>query len=314
MKVSHLNALRALEAVLRLGSFRAAADEIGVTTAAIGQQIRSLEDVVGQKLFERHATGARPIPLLLKSAPKLNGAFRDLSDVLHDLNARNAPKRVAVTMTVAIAESWLPAQLPSFFREVQDVDLRLEASRDMVDLRDQVFDFAIRHIGDHDHDFDSITLFPSFVAPVCTPGFADRYPLGPDIRSLAGVPLAHNSIETSDPDWANWPEWCARFDVDLPKNVGKQSVSGGAGGLTLVSTGVAMGLSALIDSFAALQKGDLVAPFGKQKIVRTAYSYKLLWMRGRRLTPIQKQFRDWIADRAAQQRAELAAWLDAADR
>ena len=49
MRVTHLNGLRALEATLRGGSFRAAADELGVTTAAIGHQIRGLEHFLGRE-------------------------------------------------------------------------------------------------------------------------------------------------------------------------------------------------------------------------------------------------------------------------
>ena len=44
MRVTHLNGLKALEVTLRTGSFRAAADELGVTAAAVGQQIRTLEN------------------------------------------------------------------------------------------------------------------------------------------------------------------------------------------------------------------------------------------------------------------------------
>ena len=60
MKTSHLNALRALEAALRTGSFRSAADDLGVTTAAVGQQIRGLEEYVGRQLFIRKPSGAVP--------------------------------------------------------------------------------------------------------------------------------------------------------------------------------------------------------------------------------------------------------------
>ena len=62
MKLSHLNGLRALEATLRKGTFSAAAKELGVTVAAIGQQLRNLEEYLGVTLFERlpRAPGRRP--------------------------------------------------------------------------------------------------------------------------------------------------------------------------------------------------------------------------------------------------------------
>ena len=49
-----LNALRAFEAAARHLSFAAAAEEIGVSAAAISQQIRKLEDYLGKQVFLRH--------------------------------------------------------------------------------------------------------------------------------------------------------------------------------------------------------------------------------------------------------------------
>ena len=58
MRVSHLNGLKALEATLRTGSFRAAADELGVTPAAVGQQVRTLESFLERQLLIRSTRGA----------------------------------------------------------------------------------------------------------------------------------------------------------------------------------------------------------------------------------------------------------------
>ena len=53
----HLNALRAFEASARHQSFSAAAAELNVSPAAVGQLVRTLEDWVGAPLFHRHTAG-----------------------------------------------------------------------------------------------------------------------------------------------------------------------------------------------------------------------------------------------------------------
>ena len=46
-----MNAVRAFEAAARLGSFKEAAAELGVTHGAVSQQIRLLEDVAGPAII-----------------------------------------------------------------------------------------------------------------------------------------------------------------------------------------------------------------------------------------------------------------------
>ena len=74
--------MRALEAALRTGSFRSAADDLGVTTAAVGQQIRGLEEYVGHKLFVRKPSGAIPTEIAGGVAAELTAGFGSISTVL----------------------------------------------------------------------------------------------------------------------------------------------------------------------------------------------------------------------------------------
>ena len=97
MKISHLNALRALEATLRKGSFKAAADELGVTTAAIGQQIRTLEAFLNRKLFLRTNTGVQPTDSALGVQQKLATSFSTIEDVIGQLKFQSSKNRLAIT-------------------------------------------------------------------------------------------------------------------------------------------------------------------------------------------------------------------------
>jgi LysR family glycine cleavage system transcriptional activator len=141
MRVTHLNGLKALEVTLRAGSFRAAADELGVTTAAVGQQIRTLEDFLGCKLFFRTSSGAQPTDHARRIEGKLTASFSSIEDVINQLKYRQPKNRLAVTLPSSFAENWFAIRLPDFYRLNSEIDLRLDASNRMVDLIIEDFDF-----------------------------------------------------------------------------------------------------------------------------------------------------------------------------
>jgi LysR family glycine cleavage system transcriptional activator len=78
----HLNALRAFEASARHESFSAAAAELHVTPAAVGQLVRSLEERLGMPLFHRGTTGRTRLVLTeaaQRALPDIRAGFDRLS-------------------------------------------------------------------------------------------------------------------------------------------------------------------------------------------------------------------------------------------
>ena len=104
-----LSALRAFEAAARHLSFQNAAEELGVTPTAISHQVRLLEEVCGQALFQRRPrplamipAGARLFPVLRKGLDAFAGAIASLTET--------SPLRV--TTPNAFAGRWLIPRLP----------------------------------------------------------------------------------------------------------------------------------------------------------------------------------------------------------
>ena len=96
MRTPHLNGLRAFETALRTGNFTAAGRELGVTAAAVGQQIRTLEDYLGRKLFERRPTGVVPTAAALRVQDRLTAGMSILSDVVVQLSPVEVEDRVVI--------------------------------------------------------------------------------------------------------------------------------------------------------------------------------------------------------------------------
>lgn len=106
-----LNALRAFEAAARLGGFKAAARELGVSPGAITAHVKGLEARLGAALFRRHARGVTLTPLGASVLPGLSGAFDTLATAVHLLRAGAAPLRLSVATEPAVAALWLRPRL-----------------------------------------------------------------------------------------------------------------------------------------------------------------------------------------------------------
>lgn len=309
MKISHLNNLRALEAVLRTGGLRPAAAELGVTPAAVGQQIRTLEVYLGTTLLDRSANGAIPNKVATQVSDSLTRHIAGLADILAELQAPKSSNRISISMLALFAEVWFPRHLGSLFAQIPNMDLRLDMSETIVDLHSGEFDFAIRHMGVPSNDFESIALFSDQSAPVCTPKFAKRYQLGPETKSLKDVPLADVQIMSNAPVFFDMKLWCEHFDILPPDANSGMMRTQNTAGHRMTSAGLTLYLGDLVESLPDLTSGRLILPFGPTKVALGSFMSRLIWRKDMRLSPIQRNFVDWMATRATKDREAVARFL-----
>src|SRR5712671_5559029 len=140
-----LSALRAFEAAARLESFTKAAEELNVTPAAISHQIHALEEDLGVQLFRRLN---RQIELTASARvllPGLTEAFAGIRGSVRRLRAHNDTGTLTVTASPSFAAKWLVPRLHRFQEQCAEVDVRISASDDVVDLSKGDFDIAIRY-------------------------------------------------------------------------------------------------------------------------------------------------------------------------
>ena len=309
MRTSHLSALRALEAALRTGSFRSAADDLGVTTAAVGQQIRGLEEFVGCQLFIRKPSGAMPTKAAIGVASELTAGFGSISAVLERLKEPVPDNRLSVSTSLAIAEYWLTPRLPNFYAVCDQFDLRIDTTHRLVDLRSEEFDFVIRFGPKPDETLDSIFLFDGCVVPICTPEFAAKYGLSESTTSLEGVPLIHVKEETTDPGWLNWALWSEKYGLEYERKEFLPEFPRLSSGLRGAKEGLGIVLCGMVESFSALADGSMVMPFGGRSATRSEFSYRLVSLRGRARSKTQNDFKDWMAAEAETYRNEVEGLL-----
>ena len=138
-----LSAIRAFEAAARHGSFTKAAEELGMTQAAVSYQVKLLEDRVGTPLFLRQPrrvvlseAGKRLAPAVADAFQRLNVAFANLRET--DENV------LSVTAVNTVCTNWLVPRLGRFQMAHPNIAVRLEVSHRVVDFAREDFDIGIR--------------------------------------------------------------------------------------------------------------------------------------------------------------------------
>jgi LysR family glycine cleavage system transcriptional activator len=202
-----LSALRAFEAAARHMSFSKAADELHVTPAAISHQVHALEDDLGVRLFHRMNRAIELTASAQILLPGLSEAFIAIESSVRRLRAHNDTGTLTVTSSPSFAAKWLVLRLHRFQEQHPDIDVRISATDEVVDLTKGDFDVAIRYGCGKYPGLDIELLFTNEVFPACSPQLLTT---GPPLRIPADLPrhtLIHDRAVERDalvPTWQMW--------------------------------------------------------------------------------------------------------------
>jgi LysR family glycine cleavage system transcriptional activator len=130
MKRTHLplNALRVFDAAARHLSFTKAADELAVTPAAVGQQIRALEDTLGVVLFKRMTRNLELTPEAERALPALRAGFLEFEESVRILQDGQSSKVLTIAAPRDLTAKWLSARLATYAATHPDVRFVVAAS------------------------------------------------------------------------------------------------------------------------------------------------------------------------------------------
>ena len=302
-----LNYLRAFEAVARRLSFSEAAAELFVTQSAISRQIKGLEDELGAALFVR---GTRRVEMTHSGQTLLRAVEASLPKVdasVRQIRAARSRKRVSVTTFASFGSLWLLPRIEAFQREHADIDIRVSAGDAIADLDDPELDLALRYCNQVQAPAGAIRLFGEVLTPVVSRSLAERIRLGkaPPLSrpaDLAQHTLAEEDDTKTSTEYLSWRRWLTLHGQPglQPKrwlylNFTYQQVQA-----ALAGHGVALARVALV--FEALQRGELVEPFGAAGRIDSPYLYWLAIAPGSRARPEVAQFCDWVLTQAADTR------------
>lgn len=198
-----LTALRVFESAARLGTFKAAADELSVTPAAVSHRIKSLESRLGVLLFERGASGVRVTDDGERLFRTCHDALLALSRGLDAMRPGDAAERTLVlTTTPAFAAMWLIPRLGRFRRVDPHLHIKVETGNALVDLeRDARIDVAIRATSRTFPALHEIALIDEYFGAYAAPDFDV-------VRADAPLALIETAWDTPLPASVDWASWC----------------------------------------------------------------------------------------------------------
>lgn len=201
-RLSSLDLLRGFVAVGRRLNVTLAAEDLCLTQSAVSRQVHALEQQLGCKLFVREHRGVAFTPEGERLFRSADGALQQLQDVLGELRRAEERRPVTVTASVGIVGLWLLPRLAALQRAHPQLDVRLSASNQLVDLRADGIDLAMRYCSAADAPADAVHLFDETLAPVAHPRLVEE--VARDPGALARTTL----LELDDPrPWLLWRSW-----------------------------------------------------------------------------------------------------------
>jgi LysR family glycine cleavage system transcriptional activator len=255
-----LNAVRVFEAVAAHGSFSAAADALHVTTAAVSMQVKSLEDYLQVRVFQRNARnvqltaeGQSLLPFVRRGLDELELGFRTVK-------LGRSSGAVVVSLLASFLQRWLLPRIGAFHAANPTIDLQFRTSEAIVDFAREDVHVAIRFGRGTWPGVHAQKLLEEWLVPVCAPALFKRHGPLHDSASTGDYPLLHSSTEP----WSFWlsSTFGPTVGEDFWPDIGT-AFDDSATVLHAAEQGQGLALTRWSLAAASIASGRLVMPYGR---------------------------------------------------
>lgn len=300
-----LTALKAFEATARHASFSKAADELHVTTGAVSQQIKSLEDILGVKLFHRLHRGLELTEAARAALPGLSSGFAEITSAVRQIRESSDQSGLRVWSPPSFAAKWLVPRLAEFVAAHPDIDVNLAASDAMIGSGQAVEMFPADSFYQEDidvgiffgsgefADYRADHLCEVSLVPLCSP----KLVRSGKHRLRRPEDLKHHRLLHDDtayegrPDWEAWLREAGVDGVDPQRGLRFNQVAL-ALEAAIAGQGVVLAMYPLAQ--ADIGAGRLVIPF--EPALELDYAYYVVSLEANADKPAIRAFREWLLD------------------
>jgi LysR family glycine cleavage system transcriptional activator len=285
---THLKSLQALEMAIREGSLSAAARKLGITPAAVGQRIRSLENYLSTDLLLRGRSGLKPTPELERAMADLQSAFSALDRVTETLDFQRVTE-IHIVADPDWSMQWLIPRLEQFQTENPNILFCVNGAGD-VRMRLGAPDCRI----EYGPDAQGEVLYNDYLLPVGNPSLFRRIGDRTAGQSMEGLPLLHLEAQRDRDDRLGWPDWFEHYGQrqdGLDRGVHYRH---GRVAMDAVRQSVGFlfyGLSLFLDD---LEGNDVGLPFPPEMSLRAPYPYRMQLHEEGAMRPQMQRFCDWL--------------------
>ncbi|UVK44577.1 LysR family transcriptional regulator [Mesorhizobium sp. AR07] len=289
-----LRGLQAFEAAARSGSFAAAADELSISAAAVSQLIRTVEDQMGRKLFNRVNRRVVLTDAGREILPRLTTAFGEIGSVSRELGGAEFRSRLVVSVPPSMAMGWLSSRLVGFVAAHGAVDISLRGEDDPVSFDRDLIDIRLSYGRSHYRDQATEDIVRDAVYPVCAPDVAATIK-SLDAATLAGLPLIHTDWGPTGASFPSWRNWFEAAGIE-PGRAAQRGLSANSSraALDLAISGLGVALAQGVFCAEAIEDGRLIRPLAQALELRQPYCLTIPERSTRR--DVVAAFRQWLIE------------------
>ena len=295
-----LTAIRAFEVAARQQSFKAAADELCVTPAAISRQIKQLEEQLTTALFER---GHRQVKLTTEGERLFratNNAFDEITTVAREIRGQVADSYLNLHATSSFSRLWMVPRLSRLRQHYPNLHLHLisvESTPNEADKFDAAVTLGLNELAGYQSEF----LFAEEIFPVCTPEFLAQYPQAVTLEGLQQLPLLDLDPAFWQARWwspVNWNFWLSHCGVKQPEVKAQMYFSHLPMLMDTVLEGIGVGLGWRHLTEDLLRSGRLIRPVEESYLAPERKHY-FVCRKELADTPGMRLLRDWLLEETA---------------
>lgn len=282
-----LTSLRAFIAVAEHMSFTDAAAALHVTTAAVSTQIKTLEAFLETPLFKRHSRSVRLTPQGKRLLPGVRRGFDELAVAVEQIRRDRTSGLLNISLLGSFLQKWLLPRLGDFYQKHPEIDLRFNASDELVDFMQTDFHAAVRYGVGPWPDLKAEKIMDEWVFPVTSPELLAT--LGP-IRTLGDLnkyPLLQSAGEP-------WGDWLRRVGGDTTRAEQGPVLADALQALSAAENGQGLALARWSLVAADLAAGRLVRP--SEQSVRQKAAYYFVAPGHHFDLPKVMRFHDWLVE------------------
>lgn len=296
-----LDLLVGFESAARHLSFTRAAGELFLTQSAVSRQIQALEEFVGVPLFERRHKALTLTDAGAQYYRTVAPMLQQLREATRKLRTSRSRNVLNVTTTVSFASLWLVPRLARFRKQHPEIDVRIAATTEVLDMEREGIDLAIRDVAMGNAPPGSAFLIGEQLAPVCSPEYLREAKRAKRPTARPQDVVHHVLLVYHDAKgrfaWLSWPRWLETHGIEdaVPSGSITYDQYDQVIQAALLGQGIALGRGSLVEQY--IRDKRLVALFGGLQDV--ARGFHAIYAPGARERAEVQAFVEWL-------RAEMA--------
>lgn len=309
MRDATLNGMVYFEAVARHSRVTTAAEELSVSPSAVSQQIKSLEEMLGVRLFRR----IKRRLVLTEEGERLYHSASQALGILREARSQITRRRDSYKLILRVSPSfgvrWLGPKIAGFVAANPRWDLHIDATPELTDFEKENVDLDVRYGSGDWSGFHTEQIMTDAVLPLCRPDYLAQ--VRENQNNPADLLTQSRLIHTvkAQLSWEWWLRYhdCAQVDTAGGLRFDRSSMS-----LQAAKDGAGVVLETAALATNELRSGELVPMFPELGVARFPAYWLICPSRHLSRRPA-KVFCDWLREEAAdheRRRSQLLTSLD----